>query len=480
MEGFTDNGIQPRFQDQISTSSTPTTVNSAAEENKLQSFFGRVNYSYDSKYLLTATFRADGSSKFGGNNRYGYFPSFALGWNVSQEDFFEVSFVNNLKLRGSWGQTGNQEIPSKITQLSFTESRSGNNTYPLIPNTGNLDAYPFGTIFTRLANPDIQWEVSTQTNIGVDFELFNSRIVGTVDYYNKVSDNILLEIVPSDPIQPTSTFWTNIPEMEIKNSGFELSLEYRNFVSNNFQFSIGGNVTTINNEVTNSPFAVLTTGAATGAGQTGATINGYINGEPIGAFYMLGHNGIGPDGLNLFVDRNNDGEILEDDRFIAGSALPNLLYGIQFDLNYKNLGLDLNFNGASGHKIYNHTAMSLFQRGLLAESFNTTDFAIEFPNEAPTNSNTVSTRYLEDGDFLRLNSATISFSVLPERIGLEGLIRSLDINLTGQNLFTITNYSGFDPEVNTGSSIDGIQTFGIDRFTYPAARTFTLGLNLSF
>lgn len=480
MEGFTDNGIEPRFQDQISTSSTPTTVNSAAEENKLQSFFGRVNYSYDSKYLLTATFRADGSSKFGGNNRYGYFPSFALGWNLSQEDFFRVSFVNNLKLRGSWGQTGNQEIPSKITQLSFTESRSGNNTYPLIPNTGNLDAYPFGTIFTRLANPDIQWEVSTQTNIGVDFELFNSRVVGTVDYYNKVSDNILLEIVPSDPIQPTSTFWTNIPEMEIRNSGFELSLEYRNFVSNNFQFSIGGNVTTINNEVTDSPFAVLTTGAATGAGQTGATINGYINGEPIGAFYMLEHDGIGPDGLNLFADRNNDGEILEDDRFIAGSALPNLLYGIQIDLNYKNLGLDLNFNGASGHKIYNHTAMSLFQRGLLAESFNTTDFAIEFPNEAPTNSNTVSTRYLEDGDFLRLNSATISFSVLPERIGLEGLIRSLDITLTGQNLFTITDYSGFDPEVNTGSSIDGIQTFGIDRFTYPAARTFTLGVNLSF
>jgi len=480
MEGFTNNGIEPRFQDQISTSVTPTSVSSLAEENKLQSFFGRVNYSYDSRYLLTATFRADGSSKFGENNEYGYFPSFALGWNVSQEEFFSSSFVNNLKVRASWGQTGNQEIPSKITQLSFTESRSGNNTYPLTPNVGNLDQYPFGTIFTRLANPDIQWEVSTQTNVGLDFELFNSRVLGTFDYYNKVSDNILLEIVPSDPIQPTSTFWTNIPDMEIRNSGFELSLEYRNFVSNNFQYSIGGNVTTIDNEVSNSPFAVLTTGAASGAGQTGATINGYINGEPIGAFYMLEHDGIGPDGLNRFVDRNGDGEILEDDRFIAGSALPDLLYGIQLNLNYKNLGLDMNFNGAAGHKIYNHTAMSLFQRGLLAESFNTTDFATEFPNEAPTNSNTVSTRYLEDGDFLRLNNATLSYSVLPERIGLQGLVRSLDITLTGQNLFTLTDYSGFDPEVNTGSTIDGIQTFGIDRFTYPSARTFTLGVNLSF
>lgn len=480
MEGFTNNGIEPRFQDQISTSVTPTNISSSAVENKLQSFFGRVNYSYDSTYLLTATLRADGSSKFGQNNKFGYFPSFALGWNITQEEFFESSIVNNLKIRASWGQTGNQEIPSKITQLSFSESRSGNNTYPLNQNTNSLDGYPFGTIFTRLANPDIQWEVSTQANAGLDFELFNAQVSGTFDYYQKVSDNILLEIVPSDPIQPTSTFWTNIPDMEIRNSGFELSLEYKNFVSNNFQYSIGGNITTIDNEVNNSPFSVLTTGAAIGAGQTGATINGYINGEPIGAFYMLEHDGIGPDGLNLFVDRNNDGQFLEDDRFVAGSALPNLLYGIQLNMDYRNIGLGLNFNGASGHKIYNHTAMSLFQRGSLAESFNTTDFAIEFPNEAPTNSNTVSTRYLEDGDYLRLNNATLSYSVMPEQIGLDGLIRNLQITVTGQNLFTVTNYSGYDPEVNTGSTISGIQTFGIDRFTYPSARTFTLGVNLTF
>ena len=479
-EGFTNNGIQPRYQDQISTSITPTNISAIAEENKLQSFFGRVNYSYDSKYLLTATFRADGSSKFGENNEYGYFPSFAMGWNLSRENFFDVSFINDLKVRASWGQTGNQEIPSKITQLSFSESRSGNNTYPLDPGSVNLDQYPFGTIFTRLANPDIQWEVSTQTNIGLDFELFNSRLIGTLDYYNKVSDNILLEIVPTDPIQPTSTFWTNIPDMEIHNSGFELSLDYRNFASDNFQYSIGGNITTINNEVNNSPFSVLTTGAAQGAGQTGATINGYINGESIGSYYLLEHIGIGPDGLNRFVDRNGDGEILEDDRFVAGSALPNLLYGIQVNLDYRSFGLGLKFNGASGHKIYNHTAMSLFQRGALAESFNTTDFATEFPNEAPTNSNTVSTRYLEDGDYLRLNNATLSYNLQPDAIGLGGLIRDVQLSLTGQNLFTITNYSGFDPEVNTGTTIGGIQTFGIDRFTYPTARTISFGVNVSF
>lgn len=480
MEGFIENGIEPRYQNQISTSITPTNRSSSAIENKLQSFFGRVNYSYDSKYLLTATFRADGSSKFGENNRYGYFPSFAVGWNITQEEFFNVDFINSLKLRASWGQTGNQDIPSKITKQSFTESRGNNDTYPLNPNVNSLDQYPFGTIFTRLANPDIQWEVSTQTDIGLDFELFNSRLIGTLDYYNKISDNILLEVVPADPIQPTSTFWTNIPDMEIRNSGLELTLKYRNVVSNNFQYSIGGNLTTISNKVQNSPFSILTTGAATGAGQTGATINGYINGEPIGAFYLLEHAGIGSNGLNRFVDRNNDGEILDNDRFVAGSALPNLLYGIQLYMDYRNFGLGLRLNGASGHKIYNHTAMSLFQRGSLAENFNTTGVATDFSNESPTNANTVSTRYLEDGDYLRLNNATLSYNLRPERIGLDGTIREMQITITGQNLFTITNYSGFDPEVNTGSAIGGVQTFGIDRFTYPTARTFTIGVNLSF
>jgi len=480
LEGFSDNGIEPRYQDQTSTQITPTNRNALAEENKLQSFFGRVNYSYDGRYLLTATMRADGSSKFGENNRYGYFPSFALGWNLSQEDFFQASFVDNLKIRASWGQTGNQEIPSKITQLSYTESRGDNNTYPLNPDASNLDDYPYGIIFTRLANPNIQWEVSTQTDVGIDFELFNNRLLGTLDYYHKASDNILLEVVPSDPIQPTSTFWTNIPDMTIKNSGIELTLEYRSDPTSTFQYSIGGNVSSIKNRVENSPYAVLTTGAAQGAGQTGATINGYINGEPIGAFYMLEFAGIGGDGLNQFVDTNNDGAILEDDRVVVGSALPNLVYGLQVNLEYKNAGLRFNFNGASGHSIYNHTAMSIFNRGNLGSSFNTTDFATEFPEEALTNSNTVSTRYLEDGSYLRLNNVTLSYSLRPDLLGIGNTVKGIQLTLTAQNPFVITDYSGYDPEVNTGSSRGGVQTFGIDRFTYPTGRTIQLGANLIF
>ena len=156
--------------------------------NELQSFFGRVNYQYKNKYLLTATLRADGSSKFGGNNKYGYFPSFSLGWKINDESFMENSAFDILKLRAGWGQTGNQEIPSKITQALFTSTVSSSSSYPL-SETG---PYPGGTIYTRLANPDIQWEVSTQTNIGLDFGLLNGKLNGSIDVFNKNTNKILI------------------------------------------------------------------------------------------------------------------------------------------------------------------------------------------------------------------------------------------------------------------------------------------------
>ena len=471
LEGFADNGIDPEYQDQISGESTPTYLNTYAVKNELQSFFGRINYGFADKYLVTATMRADGSSKFGGNNKYGYFPSVALGWNIMNEDFLSTSLIlNNLKLRASWGQTGNQEIPSKITKLSYTDSKSDNDTYPINGTESSIEDYPYGTIFTRLANPDIQWEVSTQTNIGLDFGFFDNKLSGTIDYFNKVSENILLEVTPADPIQPTNKYWTNIPDMEIKNNGIEVSLDYQSDLSQDFLFNIGGNIAYTNNEVINSPYKVLTTGAAQGAGQTDATINGNINGERIGSFYMNEFLGIGEDGLS----------VLSDDRNVVGSALPDLVYAFYVNLQYKNFDFGLNFNGVSGNKLYNHTAMSLFTKGVLVSNFNTTDLATEFPNEDFTNSNSVSTRYLENGSFLRLNNATLGYNLKPSLIGLDGIINTIRLSITGQNLFVISDYSGYDPEINSNLSIDGIQTFGIDYFNYPKARTILLNLNVSF
>ena len=483
--GFAANNIEPRYQDHNSTSEFPTTVNSSATRNELQSFFGRLNYIFADKYLFTATLRADGSSKFGDNNKYGYFPSFALGWNLSKEDFMANSVFNNLKIRTSWGQTGNQEIPSKITKASFSEDRLSTgggslNTYPIDTDGNTLDSYPYGIVFTRLANPNLQWEVSTQFDVGIDFAFFDNRLSGTLDYFNKVSSNILLEVVPADPVQPTSTFWSNIDNMKIFNSGIELALNYSSLPQKAFSYDIGGNVTFIQNEVRDSPYSVLTTGAAQGAGQTGATINGYINNQPIGAFYMLQFDGIGEDGLNRFVDTNGDGEILDNDRVVVGSAIPKVIYGINTNFRYKGFDLGLNFNGAAGNKIYNHTNMSLFTKAQLSRSNNTTDFAIQFPEESFNNSNTVSTRFLESGSFLRLNNATLGYNLNPVLLGINNAFQAIRLSVTGQNLFVITNYSGFDPEVNTGATTAGIQTFGIDRFTYPRARTFMINLNLTF
>lgn len=483
--GFANNNIEPKYQDQTSSSTFPTTVVAGAEKNELQSFFGRVNYGFSDRYLITATLRADGSSKFGQNNKYGYFPSVALGWNIINEKFMSNSFFQNLKIRASWGQTGNQEIPSKITQASFSESRlitggASANTYPLDPNATSIDGYPFGITFTRLANPNLQWEVSTQTDIGIDFALLDYRLTGTLDYFNKQSTNILLEVQPADPVQPTDRFWTNINDMIIQNNGVELALNYKGNSQSDFFYSIGGNVTYIINKVKDSPFTVLTTGAAQGSGQTGATINGYVNNEAIGAFYMLEFDGIGDDGLNRFKDTNGDGSVLDNDRRVVGNSIPDFIYAFNMNFRYKDFDLGFNFNGVAGNKIYNHTTMTLFSKAQLTRSNNTTDFAIQFPNESASNSNTVSTRYLENGSFLRLNNATLGYNLRSSKIGLANAFQNIRVSITGQNLFTVTDYSGYDPEVNTGSTSGEIQTFGIDRFTYPRARTFLFSLSATF
>jgi len=481
LEGFANNGIEPKFQDQISTETLPTTLNSTATKNELQSFFARVQYGYDSKYLITATMRADGSSKFGKNNKYGYFPSIGLGWNIHNENFMaDNSLFTNLKLRASWGQTGNQDgIDSKVSLASFIDSKSNNDTYPLDPNASTLDDYPFGTVAVRTDNPDLKWEVATQTTIGLDYGLLNNRLSGSLDYFYKVTSDVVLFAFKIDPIQPTEKFWTNIEEMEIQNSGIEFALDYSSDITKDFSYNIGGNITYTDNKVVNSPYSILTTGAAQGGGQTGATINGYLNNEPVGTFYMKEFIGINSEGFNEFTDVVPDGESLDNDRIAAGSALPDLLYAFFLNFKYKALSLGLNFNGVAGNKIYNHTAMTLFSKGQLSRNLNTTDFAVQFPNEDLSNSNEVSTRYLENGSFLRLNNATLAYSFSPT--GTFGdLVNNIRFSLTGQNLFVISDYSGFDPEVNTGNSIDGIQTFGIDRFTYPTPRTFLLGLNVSF
>ncbi len=448
----------------------------SAVVNELQSFFSRVNLQLHDKYLLTATVRADGSSKFGDNNKYGIFPSFSLGWRITEEAFMQNTPFSELKLRGGWGLTGNQEIPSKITQSLFTSTVSSTSSYPLTPS----GPFPAGTSYARLANPDIQWEVSSQTDIGLDFGLFNGALSGTVDFFNKVSDNILLEVIPADPVQPANSFWTNVKNMTITNKGLELELNYHLMTEKGFNFDIGGNLTFINNKVKNSPYSVIPSGSASGSGLTSATINGYVNDQPIGTFYLKEWIGIDENGLSKFKDNNGDGLIADNDRIAAGTALPNRLFGFNTGIGFKGFELRANFNGVSGNKIYDNTANSNFYKLRLSKGINTTREAIAESNESINNAAPVSTRYLKDGAFLRLNNLSLDYNLDTKRIGLNKWVKGLRLSITAQNLFVITKYDGYDPEVNTDATINGISSYGIDYLSYPRAKSFIFGLNVNF
>lgn len=447
-----------------------------AIQNELQSFFGRVNYQYKDRYLLTATVRADGSSKFGANNKYGVFPSLSAGWRLSEEPFMQGSLFSDLKLRAGYGLTGNQEIPSKITQALFTSQVGPTTSYPLDGSTN----YPAGTSYTRLANPDIQWEVSSQTDAGLDFALFNGALSGSVDYFRKVSSKILLEVIPADPVQPASTYWTNVPNMSITNQGVEVDLNYRYTSGRGLKFSIGGNITFINNEVRNSPYSVITSGSATGSGLTSATINGYVNGQPIGTFFLKDFTGFDDKGISTYRDTDGDGIVTDKDRISAGSALPTKQFNINGTVAYKGFDLAVNFNGVSGNKLYDNTANANFYKLRLSKGINVTPEAIQFTSESINNSAPVSTRFLKDGGFFRLNNLALGYSLNPKLIGISKGITGIRLSATGQNLFVITKYNGYDPEVNTDRTINGISSYGIDYLSYPKARTFVFGLNLTF
>ena len=443
--------------------------------NELQSFYGRVNYQLDGKYLATATVRADGSSKFGDNNKYGVFPSFSLGWRISEEDFMKsLSGVSELKLRAGWGKTGNQEIPAKITQPLYTATVSGGTSYPLDESNN----YPAGITFNRLANPDLQWEVSTQFNGGIDFGLFENSIVGSVDYFNKVSSNILLEVIPADPVQPATTTWVNVEDMNIINQGVEIALDYRKRFANSLYYSLGGNMTFIDNEVKNSPYTIIPSGSATGAGLSSATINGYLNGYSIGSFYLLEHIGFDENGLNEVRDSNGDGIVNDKDRIVAGSALATFQYNINGNLSYKSFDLSFNFTGVAGNKVYDNTANATFFKLRLARGLNSTPESIQFPEESVNNPAPVSTRYLKDANYLRLNNLTLGYNLNPQTIGLSKWVKQLRFTATGQNLFVLTPYDGYDPEVNTDRTINGVSSFGIDYMSYPRARTITFAVNI--
>ncbi len=290
----------------------------------------------------------------------------------------------------------------------------------------------------------------------------------------------MLEVIPADPVQPASTVWTNVKDMQIINKGLELGLNYQFRGARKVTYDIGGNITFINNEVKNSPYSVIPSGSASGSGLTSATINGYVNGQSIGTFFLKEFTGFDNAGLSTYRDTDGDGLITDKDRVAAGRALPSTMYNFFGKVVFKGFDLSVNFNGVSGNKIYDNTANANFYKLKLSKGVNVTPEAIKYPEESVNNAAPVSTRFLKDGAFLRLNNLTLGYNFNTKTIGIGRWVSSLRLSITGQNLFVITKYNGYDPEVNTDRTINGISSYGIDYLSYPKARSILFGLNVSF
>ncbi len=442
---------------------TQAVVGSDITVNELQSFFGRVNYNLKEKYLLTLNFRADGSTKFGENNKYGYFPSTALGWRMSEEEFIKkLNVFTNLKMRLGWGITGNQEITSKISQATLG-SVSG------AVLDGGSTVIP-GYTLTRTPDPDLKWEKTTQYNWGLDFGFMKGRLSGTLDLFYKNTTDVQMLVATKMP-SPTATFWTN-KDLNIINKGLEVSLNGIIISKKDFNWSANVNFSTISNKVKNMDVSKIATGYPSGPGITGTPSQYIINNEPLGTFWGKTFVGFDENGKSIFA-KDADGKEIEG---VIGNALPDFTYNFSTTVAWKGFDLTLNFNGVSGNDVYNNLANIIDQMSLFGSGWNTTPGALK-TGESTSNVLNYSSRFIEDGSYLRLSNATLGYTF---KLPRQKYISNLRAYVSGNNLFVLTDYSGYDPEVNTTRVSNGVPAMGIGWTTYPKARTITFGVNVEF
>jgi len=439
-------------------------VSSSAYERELQSFFGRANYGFVDKYLFTVTGRYDGSTKFGKNKKYGFFPSAAFAWRTGEEQFVkDLNIFSNLKFRLGYGVTGNQEIPDKISQLAVGTTPSANGYF-----NGVLTP---GITFLRTPNPDLQWETTYQSNLGIDFGFWNNKLSGTIDLFNKQTKDVLLEI-PAKAPAAAQTQWQNVPDLKIINNGLELGFNAQLISKKEFTWELGINFATIKNEVKNLPVKLIETGNASGQGLTGTRVQIITNGEPIGTFYGLVYQGLDANGISIYKKDAAGVQVKES----LGTALPRFTYSFNSTIGFNRFDFSMFWYGTQGNKVYNNAANALFVKGPLDNGSNVTTTVFK-SNESPTNANAFSSRFIEDASYLRLSNLTIGYSIKAMKIKWLSIAR---FYATGNNLLVFTKYTGFDPEVSVNASENGVPSLGMDYTAYPKARTFTLGLNLQF
>lgn len=428
---------------------------------EIQSFFGRVNYAMaDSKYILTATVRADGSSRFGTDNQYGVFPSGAFAWKIDQEDFIGDA-ISTLKLRLGYGITGNQEGLG-YGNFIRRERYSGAG----INDGGEINAP--GTAPVAFANPGLKWESTTQYAVGLDFGFNNDRLTGTVDLYRKETKDLLLNVEAAQP-SPQPFFFRNLEDATLLNQGIEFSLAYDVVQSQDFNWNASFNVAYNFNEL--QDFAgQLNAGTIRGQGLSEAFAQILAGGRPLFSYYLREFQGFDANGQPI-------GDL---QTFVGKDALPDINAGFSTTMSYKNWDLSAFFAGQFGFWVYNNTQNAFFTAGAIANARNVTPDVLT-SGEGGNAEAAVSTRFLEKGDFVRLQNASIGYNV---PVSGSGLFKTLRLSANGQNLFLITKYSGLDPEISTqpggGDLLNSLPTAGIDYTAFPRPRTITFGLNASF
>lgn len=432
--------------------------NSNSNFNELQSYFTRVNVGIGEKYIFTATLRADGSTRFGPGNQYGYFPSFAAKWRLIEEDFVPKNTFSDLGLRFGWGLTGNQEIPHNLYQQ---RARYGGAS---IGNTGTqVNNGGFGTV--AFFNPDLRWESTSQLNVGLDYGFFGGRLTGALEYYYKNTNDFLMQVFSAQPaVNPF--VWTNL-DADVINRGLEVSLNGIVVDNKDFGWEINANAA-FNKNIVKNLVGVYNTGQINGQGLTGAFAQRIASGQPLFAYFLREFGGFDDEGNSIYP--NGDFQ-----QFIGKSPIPTVTGGLTSNFRYKNFDLSLFFNGVFGNYLYSNNANAFFTQGSLANGRNVTRDVVG-NGEGPFNAPDVSTRFIENGSFVRLQNLNLSYLVKTN----SNTISNLRFFVTGQNLFLFTNYSGQDPEVNTNKQINGVPSLGIDYTAYPRARTWMFGVNVSF
>lgn len=456
----------------LSSAGTVNTPSTGSSKWVLMSYLGRLNYAYKGRYLLTASIRADGSSRYSEGNKWGYFPSAALAWRISDESFMkEVDFISNMKLRLGYGETGSTAIDPYATLNLLSSGKT--------PIGGSTSTY----FAVSSSYPgDLKWETTAQWNVGLDLGLFDQRLRITADYYNKMTRDLLNSVYLPLSSGYTSTL-QNVGKMS--NKGVELLVEGDIIRSKDFNWTASVNFARNKNRVEELYDGADIYGSSIDQNIISGTVSLIREGEPIGVFYVFKEDGYDETGRTTYIDVDGDGSYTNADRFILGNPHPDFTYGINSTMTYKNFEFSFFLQGSQGNDIYNMSALQNYDfgqglnmtRDVLYDHWTPTNTTAKYPILSQTQTLEHSDRFIEDGSYLRLKNISLSYNLPVNNWRIGRWVSGLRLYVSAQNLLTITGYSGVDPEVNSYGSDT---TSGIDFLTYPNSKTISFGANIKF